>query len=62
MSAGRDLSALETGLRAWLTGDESVENEIEAEAAGMLAAETLVLARKWLLGQFENGNGGKSSR
>jgi len=54
---------LEAGLRAWLTGDDSTDFEIDTEAAGTLAAETLVLARKWLLAQFQGGDGGgKSSR
>ncbi len=33
------------GLRAWLVGEESVE----AEAAGMLVAETVLLHRKSLI-------------
>lgn len=61
MSSGRDLSAFEDGLRAWLTGDQSEEMADEAEAAGSVAAETLLLARKWLLAQFKKG-GGEGSR
>ena len=53
MSSGRDLSAFEDGLQAWLMGDDRPEVEMEAEAAGAIVAEVVLMARKWLRAQFE---------
>lgn len=39
--------ALADGLRAWLSGEES----IEAEASGLVLAEVLLLHRAWLRAQ-----------
>lgn len=47
----KDASALGEGLGAWLRGEDSYE----AEAAGVVVAETVLHARAWLKAQFKGG-------
>lgn len=52
MSSGRDLSAFSDGLIDWVHGVDSDD----AEAAGALFGETVLLVRKYVKEKFKKGD------